>query len=322
MTVVSGFLAEPDLTPFAGQQLHLESILVPLDAALPRTRLIDQDMLGALLFIESITPAGAHVHGTAFLVAPGIALTAWHTIKDWEEAGHFGEPDHAIFACGAIGLELRVWEVRSISGPVSGGDVAMMILAPRFPLGEQIALYHFALAAAFPPIGSEVTALGMRLEPAEAVLPLLEGEQQLPSISIATIVSTGPVEDRYARGIPRIGAPCLAANVFSVGGMSGGPVFDETGHVIGIVSESIGSDDPADYVTFVSMIWPAILFEFEGAYPQGMFPAGSQLRDHYVRDSWRVLGTAAGELAFLDGGHPGFIGPPNPPAIDASNDET
>ena len=77
------------------------------------------------------------------MVAPGIALTAWYTIKDWEEAGHFGEPDHAIFACGSIRPELRVWQVRSISGPTAGGDVAMMVLAPRFQ-GEQVALYHFA----------------------------------------------------------------------------------------------------------------------------------------------------------------------------------
>lgn len=319
MIVVSGSLAEPDLSPFTGQQLHLESILVPPDGALPRTRLIDQDTRGALLFIESITPAGAHVHGTAFLVAPGIALTAWHTIKDWEDAGHFGEPGHAIFVCGALGPELRVWEVRSISGPVSGGDVAMMILAPRFPLGKQITLYYFALAAAFPPIGSEVTALGMRLESAEAVLPLLESEQQLPPISIATVASTGLIEDRYLTGIPRIGAPCFAANVFSVGGMSGGPVFDETGHVIGIVSESISSDDLDDYVTFVSLIWPAALFEFEGAYPKGMFPFGSRLCDHYVRDGWRLLGTPDGELAFLEGEHPEFIGPTNAPRAGNGN---
>ena len=138
----------------------------------------------------------------------------------------------------------------------------------------------------------------MQLEPAQAVLPLLQGEQQLPSISIATVVSTGPIEDRYLSGIPRIGAPCFAANVFSVGATSGGPVFDETGYVIGIVSESIGNDDSDDTVTLVSLIWPAVLFEFEGVYPQGMFPLGSRLRDHYVRDGWRVFGTAAGELAF------------------------
>ena len=135
------------------------------EITLPRTRLLDQNTLGALLFIESITPAGAHVHGTAFLVAPGVALTAWHTIKVWGEARHFGEPDHAIFACGAIGPELRVWQVRSIKGPTAGGDVAMMVLAPRFQLGEQVVLYHFALAAAFPLTGDEVAALGMRLEP-------------------------------------------------------------------------------------------------------------------------------------------------------------
>ncbi|MEG3168179.1 trypsin-like peptidase domain-containing protein [Sphingomonas sp. LB3N6] len=308
---VTGKLAEPDLTPFHGQRLHIGSVLIPFDDVHPRTRLVDQDARGAVLFIESVTPAGAHVHGTAFLVAPGIALTAWHTISAWEEEGHFGEPDHAIFACGAIGAELRVWEVRSINGPVAGGDVAMLILAPRFELGEEVAVYHFALAAAFPGVGSHVTALGMRLEPAEAVLPLLHGDLQLPVISIATVVSTGAVEDRYPKGIPRIAAPCLAANVFSIGGMSGGPVFDETGHVVGIVSESIGNDDVDDYVTFVSLIWPATLFEFEGVWPQGLLPAGSTLRDAYVRDGWRVFATTAGELAFLEGGSPDFIGPPN-----------
>ena len=98
----------------------------------------------------------------------------------------------------------------------------------------------------------------------------------------ATIIS-GSLVGKAAPGIPRIAAPCFAPNVFSVGGMSGGPVFDETGHVIGIVSESIGNDGPDDYVTFVSLIWPVVLFEFEGVYPQGMFPTGSRPRGRRSR---------------------------------------
>lgn len=309
---IVGYLAEPDLAPFIGQQLRFDSILVPPDGHRPRTRLLDQHFGGALLFLEGLSPDGARVHGSAFLVAPGVALTAWHTIKDWQEAGHFDDPGYAILACGTNSSSLRIWQVRACSGPIAGGDVALLTLAPRFPFGAHVQISHFALSAALPRVGSEVTTLGFRLEPAEEVLPLNDGEHVLPPISVATISSTGIITDHYMTGIPRIRAPCFAADVFSIGGMSGGPVFDKRGYVVGIVSESIGGDNPDEYITFASFIWPAALFAFEGVWPQGLLPGGSCLKESWVHEGWRIQSTASGELAYFQGGHPEFIGPPRP----------
>ncbi len=312
MRDVVGHLFEPDLEPFVGQKIRMQGIRVPPDGHRPRTRLLLQDFGGALLFLESITAAGAHVHGSAFLVAPGIALTAWHTIKDWQDAGHFDEPNHCIFAGGMAGDQLRVWEVRSCSSPVVGGDVALLVLAPRFPLGEAVTICHFELSAALPAVASEVTTLGMRLEPADAVLPFGAAPAELPTVSITTIASTGAITDHYIGGIPRIKAPCFAAEACSVGGMSGGPVFDEHGRVVGVVSESIGGDDPDDYISFVSLVWPGAMFEFEGVWPKGLFPAGSRLRENWVAEGWRVGSTASGEPYYIQHGSPEFIGPPAP----------
>ncbi|WP_310541587.1 hypothetical protein, partial [Phenylobacterium sp.] len=50
------------------------------------------------------------------------------------------------------------------------------------------------------------------------------------------------------------------------GGLSGGPVFNENGRVVGILSKSLG-DAESGRPSYVSLIWPALIAEVDATWP-------------------------------------------------------
>jgi hypothetical protein len=71
----------------------------------------------------------------------------------------------------------------------------------------------------------------------------------------------------------------VEVNMEARGGMSGGPVFNEAGHVVGVVSSSVGWEG-GNGPTYVSLVWPAALSEVRAPWPQNYWPndqAGLQL---------------------------------------------
>jgi S1-C subfamily serine protease len=71
----------------------------------------------------------------------------------------------------------------------------------------------------------------------------------------------------------RLLGPCIEVAMETYGGMSGGPVFNEDGRLIGIVSSGIASDD-ARGPTFVSLIWPALVAEVDAGWPSQLWEKG------------------------------------------------
>lgn len=57
----------------------------------------------------------------------------------------------------------------------------------------------------------------------------------------------------------------------TTGGMSGGPVFNTKGHLVGIVSSSYEAYDILG-PTYVSLIWPAGVGEVAVQWPCGFWP--------------------------------------------------
>jgi len=53
--------------------------------------------------------------------------------------------------------------------------------------------------------------------------------------------------------------PCYEALMNAKGGTSGGPVFNEKGHVFGVISTSIDSEPP---ITYITPIYPVLNVEF------------------------------------------------------------
>lgn len=72
--------------------------------------------------------------------------------------------------------------------------------------------------------------------------------------------------------------PCLEVSCPTWGGMSGGPVYDSNGLLVGILSTSIEAGDVAG-PSFISLVWPALATQFEGGWPEAMFPRPCKLLD-------------------------------------------
>jgi len=84
---------------------------------------------------------------------------------------------------------------------------------------------------------------------------------------------------------------CFAAEVETIGAMSGGPVFNSVGRVVGFVSSSIDPDVSHPGVTFFSMIYDVLLANVRPTWPQGYWTAkGGLVKDLVeVEDGWRAV---------------------------------
>jgi hypothetical protein len=91
-------------------------------------------------------------------------------------------------------------------------------------------------------------------------------------------VSMGEVTARYPGGRDKVMVPWSAIEIASSasGGMSGGPVFDQHGLLLGIVSTSYGAEDHIG-PSFASLLWPALTTGIEAEWPNGIHTPGRSL---------------------------------------------
>jgi hypothetical protein len=65
--------------------------------------------------------------------------------------------------------------------------------------------------------------------------------------------------------------PVLEVECPTVGGMSGGPVFDSRGRLVGLLCSSLDTED-GHGVTYVSLLWPTLTRGFETVWPKNLIP--------------------------------------------------
>ena len=235
--------------------------------------LVDLDSLhimdGLVLAFGFIDDRGANSYGSGIMVAPGLLVTATHVAE--ETKGTAG----MAFSFLSSG-KMRLWsphQVHILTGPrndvlMNGDDrrrVSDVTLCSCYPMSD-VALDQPLLMAhlevAIPKIGERLWAVGYR-ETAREDAP-----------SMAMLCSSGLVTAVYLEGRGTLlPGPCIEIGMNTVGGMSGGPVFNTLGHVIGIVSTSIEADDLLG-PTYVSLIWPALVGEVDAPWPKEYWPNG------------------------------------------------
>lgn len=281
-----------DLAPplMAGFKLHMEGVRIPAPEAV-QAQEFGADETGMLLSLCSMAGGTTQALGTAFLVLPGLAMTAAHVVAEYEGAGRLN--GGLLLLIGLFGTDLRSWEVTNVRMPVEG-DVALLEAVPRFTHGEAVSVNHVSLTARMPKIGEPVLALGLIADRID--FPHDHDGEKGSWISVSGLAATGTVFEFYPRRDANLPGPTLRCNIKAPGGMSGGPVFDRDGYVCGIVSASMEIE--GEWESFVSLHWFALMFETHPPWPEGLFKRATLWPGH-VHENWH-LGLGAGDIAYFE----------------------
>jgi hypothetical protein len=212
-----------------------------------------------LLALDWVVGNTHQIWGSAVMVAPGVALTARHTVDAMRDRG-FLNPDGGQLR--ALGFQqdnsLTIWATNSFT-TVGDGDLSILTLA-RAAAGSapnNTSLRVPVLTARQPELKEKIVMIGYA-----ATHETIE-DFALDGVGVDLRLSVGKVSDVYPERRDRFSLPNpsigIAARVD--GGMSGGAAFDESGRLIGIISRG---DDTS---SFVSLLWPSVFTPIDLAWP-------------------------------------------------------
>lgn len=248
---------------------------------------------GAFMALGAQTSEPLRVHGSAVIIAPGVAITAKHVVDEI-----CGVPG----LTGVIGMVPRAdggitfWHATSYH-PISNFDVVVMAIQPMTALEKLTDVYRPTLHARVPRVGERLKVMGFR-----------EGTPQTREepCALSLFEAVGPVTFVHNRGrdLTMLPNPCVEVELDLLGGMSGGPAFDEAGRLIGIASTSYNSEDgrPA----FISLIWPAIVWPFDPVWPPKLYPARTTLQALAAQEG-QPADIVDAELVSLEGEPGGLV---------------
>lgn len=221
---------------------------------------------GILLSIQFKGPNGHQVEGSAVLVAPGVAICATHVVQPHIESLLAG--DTATLCGGITEHGLQLWKVVKIT-LVANTDFTILGLKLCSALPEDKTFYVCRLTTRVPAIGERVTVLGFR-----SSTPF-EQEDGRYTCTGNVLMCQGEVTARFDDYRDRVFMPWPAFEIDcpSWGGMSGGPVFDKNGYLIGLLTSSFELED-ANGPSFASPIWRVLPAQFEAVWPGGIHPEG------------------------------------------------
>ena len=263
--------SDPATTMPIGGSVHIAPVCVSYDGHASPGWLQDWSSFNGILLSICFSDVEAHrIEGSAVMVAPGIAICARHVVDPALPFIMSGAHSITCFAITKAGL--RIWRVRKIT-MVDASDLAILglELASHFSNGET--LFLSTVTTRLPKEGEELLLCGFRA--ASTIFPRHETK-----FSGQVIVSKGRAKARYPSGRDRVMMPwpCVEVSCASWGGMSGGPVYDAQGMLIGVLSSSVTGEDN-DGPSFVSLIWPALVAQFEGGWPEPVFRNPTRLVD-------------------------------------------
>jgi hypothetical protein len=204
---------------------------------------------GILMALSFRDDHGHHTTGSAAMVGPGIALCAAHVLEDQGFFKKLTSGGATLIAQAPVPGGVLLWTVTHIATvPKSDLAVLSMTLASNFPLDRSFVVA--SITTRMPAVGEDLTLTGF------SAVRQTEEIANAMRIELVPGCMKGRVIDIYPEGRDfRLPAPCLAVECEANGGMSGGPVFDSRGFLVGVVASAFPGAD----VSFVSHIWPALV---------------------------------------------------------------
>lgn len=211
------------------------------------------DALVALALIEEDGPI---VLGSGVMIGPGLVVAATHVLEEF--AARNADPVLLTFVPDGA----RAWlprERSTVTGPSAFGadrwivsDVSLLSCTLNSEAHPHHPLTLAPLQVALPLVGQRLWAFGYRHNALQDAVAL-----------ITPLVTSGVVTAAFPQGRgERMPSACVEVAMDTKGGMSGGPVVNANGDLVGIVSSSF--DGGPSYVT---LIWEALRLQVSSRLP-------------------------------------------------------
>ena len=227
-----------------------------------------------VLAIAAIHNNDIFASGSAVLVAPHLALTARHVTDDFAER-YIGiaarSNDRAPYAIIARCFSAGVWRIFHVLQTFNAAEIDLTALYVSLAPDEAPGFVwpRMTLDLLPPHRGSRVTSWGY-------VTPYANFEDVKRGVihwHTALARSTGTVSDIFPRRRDRaiVNYPAFHFDARVDASMSGGPIFDETGRLVGINTRSLPAQAEGEsHTSTAALLWPvpALPFAVRGeAYP-------------------------------------------------------
>jgi hypothetical protein len=242
---------------------------------------------GLIVAIGAINDNGQQIIGSGVMMAPGLCLTATHVLE-----GLDGLP---LLSAFVDEKNMRIWiagdhhaaQFRAEFVPFqipqnTSSDVSLISCSPFSDFTDSEPFLFAPIELIVPKIGERLWAMGFR-EKSNDGHPM-----------IGCFLSSGVVSELYLEGRgSHLKGPCVEVKMSVLGGMSGGPVFNAQGRIVGIISSGLDGQDNTGGPTYVSLVWPALLSKVHAPWPEKYWPdATANLQTNPIKGEAHVLGSA------------------------------
>jgi hypothetical protein len=236
------------------------------------------------------------VIGSATVMCGHLLVTAKHVFNDIllrTRAATALEVDASISAVQILpNAEYVIWDViDGTADPIS--DLALLRLSANPGRSHPDSPYYWKqprINPFSPDVGETVAAFGY----ANSTIKVSKNDAGGNHIDLRDkpIVAVGQVREIFEmRRDQRLPFPCYQVSARFDGGMSGGPVFDETGSLCGLVCSNLeGSHLDGEPVSYVTTLWPlfrlTVGFDQSASYLLGdAYPAIELVRNGIIHVS-------------------------------------
>lgn len=217
-----------------------------------------------------------HAIGSAVRIAPGLALTAKHVIwgfwKKFQSTNlpSWNQPIKGVFRIYGINFpsespEPAIWAVENVW---CTGFSDLAILQIRHANEQKYANVGLKLNALPPKVGEQVAAFGYPSSNIEGFVRTAAGLSSI-TFRVHALTTSGPVlqvfENRRDRSL--LNFPCFEINARFEGGMSGGPVFNQSGELCGIICSALLPALGVSHIAYAATLWPILGTTIDFAVP-------------------------------------------------------
>ncbi|MBW8744030.1 MAG: hypothetical protein JF628_06755 [Sphingomonas sp.] len=165
---------------------------------------------------------GNHEHtqvlGSAVMVAPGIAICAWHVLEHGMPKD--GPPTDWLVCMAVAGATLRMWEVHHYTR-VGTTDLVLLSIRLKTAIQEGDSFHQAVVTSRIPAIGEMVTVIGTTAAHDKFFDSMGATPETTVPMHIALHIAKGPVTQRFLpqRDSALLPWPCIEVNCPAQGGM-------------------------------------------------------------------------------------------------------